>query len=71
MDHPPFKWTKERLEWYLGTGESLKVEFKSYRSLDLTKKQERDKKIVDASRDIAGMANEQGGEIIYFATSAS
>ena len=59
------EWNRSRLEAYVGTAETLRVEFKSMRSLLFHDKQNRNAKIQEAAKDVAAMANEQGGTIIY------
>jgi hypothetical protein len=63
--HPHAEWTQARLESYVGTSETLTLEFKSVRSLIVVERKDREAKLNEAARDVAGMANEQGGFIIY------
>lgn len=64
--HPHNDWTRERLESYIGTTEALKLEFKSYGALLAVKgKTSQAERMAEAARDVAAMANEQGGHIIY------
>ena len=65
MTHPHGEWDRAALERYVGTTEALTLEFKSHRSLLATDKKTKADRIFEASRDVAGMANEQGGLIIY------
>src|SRR5258707_9007808 len=65
MTHPHAEWTRERLEAYVGTTETLTLEFKSMRSLIVDEKTDKQTKMNEAARDVAGMANEQGGIIVY------
>lgn len=58
-------WNRARLESYIDTTESLTIEFKSFRSLVADDKKGKADRIFEASRDVAGMANEQGGHILY------
>lgn|GEM_PF-6728358 len=59
------RWDRARLETYIDTTESLKVEFKSFKALVPTDKKNKAERIAEAARDVAGMANEQGGVILY------
>lgn len=63
--HPHEGWNRERLEGYVGTTEALTLEFKSYRALVPDNQKDRAERIRDVSKDVAGMANEQGGSIIF------
>jgi hypothetical protein len=65
MHHPRADWTLARLQAYVGTTETLTLEFKSMRALIVDEKKDKDAKLSEAARDVAGMANEQGGFIIY------
>lgn len=65
MAHPHREWTRERLEGYIGTTETLTLEFKSFRALIPDSKKDKTARIQEAAKDVAGMANEQGGAIIY------
>lgn len=65
MIHPHANWTRAALERYVGTTETLTLEFKSYRALVWGNHDERRKKISEAAKDVAAMANESGGYIIY------
>lgn len=58
-------WTRARLGDYIGTSETLTLEFKSMRSLIADDKKDKNAKIQEAAKDVAGMANEQGGVIVY------
>jgi predicted HTH transcriptional regulator len=53
------------LEELVGTTETLTREFKSYRALVWDTKTQRKGQIAEAAKDVAAMANEQVGEIIY------
>lgn len=65
MTHPHDEWDRAALERYVGNTEALTLEFKSHRSLLPTDKKSKANRILEAARDVAGMANEQGGLIIY------
>ncbi|MCL5107379.1 MAG: ATP-binding protein [Chloroflexi bacterium] len=65
MRHPHTEWTRRRLEDYVGTTETLTLEFKSCRALLGDDKKDKDAKMQEAAKDLAAMANEQGGVIIY------
>lgn len=64
-EHTHGDWTRKRLEQYVGTTETLVLEFKSCRSLLADQKRDRNERILEAAMDVAAMANEQGGTIIY------
>jgi hypothetical protein len=53
------------LEDYIGTHETLTLEFKSMQSLLADDKKEKNTRMEEAATDVAAMANEQGGEIVY------
>lgn len=65
MTDPHARWTKQALEELVGTTETLTREFKSYRALVWETPGQRKEQIAEAAKDVAAMANEQGGEIIY------
>jgi hypothetical protein len=65
LHHPHAEWTRERLESYIGTTETLTLEFKSYQALLPGDGKDKDRRLQEAARDVAGMANEQGGNIVY------
>lgn len=62
---PHHVWTRQRLESYVGTTETLITEFKSLRSLIGDDRKDKDTKMREAAKDVAAMANEQGGVIVY------
>jgi len=65
VHHPHSEWTRDRLEEYLGTTETLTLEFKSARALIADSKRDKNDRIQEAAIDVASMANEQGGVIVY------
>ena len=66
MQHPYAAWTRKILESYIGTTEALTLEFKSYRALIWSNQTKNKADVIrEAAKDVAAMANEQGGIIIY------
>jgi len=65
IDHPHAAWTEERLGSYIGETETLTLEFKSSKALKWPDPSQRKRQILDAAKDVAAMANEQGGVIVY------
>lgn len=63
MKHPHAGWTRDQA--YIDTTETLTLEFKSIRALIADDRRDKDTRLKEAARDVAGMANEQGGYIIY------
>src|SRR5688572_16057645 len=58
----PTEWTQTRLEQYIADGiqESLNLEYKSAAALEKT-----DSKRAEITKDVAAMANSDGGIVIY------
>lgn len=65
VDHPHSGWSERSLQGYVGTTETLTLEFKSCRALLATDGKDRQQRVLAAATDVAAMANEQGGVIIY------
>ena len=63
--HPHQAWDLAALNRYIGTTETLTVEFKRCDALRPAPKKSITDRILEAARDVAGMANEQGGILIY------
>ncbi len=58
-------WSQARLERYIGTAESATIEFKRCDALRPSENKSRSDRLDECAIDIAAMANEQGGVIIY------
>ena len=63
--HPHEQWTLERLDGYVDLAETVTLEFKASNALRSTDGKDRQKRLTEAAADVAAMANEQGGAIVY------
>jgi len=65
MNKESWQWLKQDLEILIGQPESLRLEFKSSRLLDLKdKKNSRSKIAENLSKEVSGLANTEGGTIV-------